>query len=751
MTFAKKAVCVMLTLLMLMSCMVINVFAADGGSFTVKSSPSEVNPGDTVTVTVNLDKAMEAVGGLEFNLTYDATALKVTGATKGSFLDVTINKNNPGYVVFSATANDEGSGDNLPASAVLMTVEFTVEDGASGNISVGMNMKNYFDIDFADYDYTVNPATITIKGAACDHSSAAKEAGQAATHTVAGFKDSWYCKDCDKYFADEACTAEIGDATAYATWKDEGGAGYIDAQGHTYGDWQKDDDKHWKECGCGNKINEAAHTMTVTSTTPATCTTDGSEISTCSACGYTKNETIPATDHNWDTKWTSDGTNHWHKCLNAGCTEKNSEAACSGGKAATCQAKAVCSVCEKAYGELADHDYDTAWTSGDDGHWHECKNCDAKTAIENHSGGNATCTEKAKCLICEAEYGEKADHDFTSSDYQQDGENGHKVKCKNCDAYGDTVAHTFDKTNCAEKATCTACGYEREAGKHIWGDLIVDMQPGCASEGHGHKVCESCSAQSEDIPIEAKGHEYKAPQFSWSSNYKSCDAKFYCKNCSEMHTEKCNVTSETTPSTCKDAGKTVYTATAIFKEYNNGEECKDTKEDTLPLAEHTFGNEVLEVPATCTENGTKAHFECSVCDKLFVLDGEKYVEVSAEDLVIPATDHDWTDWNVTKEASCTEEGSQTRVCKNDRTHVETEAIAKLPHDYKDGICTVCGAKEPVNPVDPVNPTDNTPTTNNTPADPTKPATGDAGVGVWVALLTVSALFGTAIVVKKRHA
>lgn len=61
-----------------------------------------------------------------------------------------------------------------------------------------------------------------------------------------------------------------------------------------------DQDYHWEECACGATRNKTEHTWgepEVTKT--ATCTEPGEETFTCSVCGATKMETIPATGHSW--------------------------------------------------------------------------------------------------------------------------------------------------------------------------------------------------------------------------------------------------------------------------------------------------------------------------------------------------------------------------------------------------------------------------------------------------------------------
>ncbi len=81
--------------------------------------------------------------------------------------------------------------------------------------------------------------------------------------------------------------------------------------------------------------------------------------------------------------------------------------------------------------------------------------------------------------------------------------------------------------------------------------------------------------------------------------------------------------------------------------------------------EHTYGDWVETIPATCTEEGLKTR-SCTIC-------GE------SETAPIPATGHSFGDWTVTTEPSCTEGGEQTRSCHCGET--ETEALEALGHDY----------------------------------------------------------------------
>ena len=68
--------------------------------------------------------------------------------------------------------------------------------------------------------------------------------------------------------------------------------------------------------------------------------------------------------------------------------------------------------------------------------------------------------------------------------------------------------------------------------------------------------------------------------------------------------------------------------------YDTCSRCDYTTYEEIPIAEHTYGNLIAEVPADCETTGIAAHYECSVCHKLFVYEDEEYVEVEESDLII---------------------------------------------------------------------------------------------------------------------
>ena len=162
------------------------------------------------------------------------------------------------------------------------------------------------------------------------------------------------------------------------------GAEYGDVLGHDFTtSWTHDDNMHWKQCSrCDKKDDVGPHTWdNGTITTAPTCTKAGEETYSCTKCGATKIEPIPATGHSWKSDWTSDATHHWHECANENCdvtdnAGKNGYAEHSGGKA-TCTQNAVCEICKAGYG------------SPDPNNHTDLKHIDAKAATAAEEGNIA--------------------------------------------------------------------------------------------------------------------------------------------------------------------------------------------------------------------------------------------------------------------------------------------------------------------------------------------------------------------------
>ena len=168
---------------------------------------------------------------------------------------------------------------------------------------------------------------------------------------------------------------------------------------------------------------------------------------------------------------------------------------------------------------------------------------------QHHTGGTATCTEKAKCSLCGAEYGELAPHTLTKKEAQ----------APTCTEPGN-IAYWI----------CSVCNklFRDEAGTQV------------ITEG--------------ETVDPATDHDWKIT-YTWSEDNTTCTAKRVCKNdASHTETATATVTSEPTKApTCTEMGETTYTAK--FNEDWAKEQTKTVMD--IPATGHHYVN------GYCTECG----------------------------------------------------------------------------------------------------------------------------------------------------
>ena len=327
----------------------------------------------------------------------------------------------------------------------------------------------------------------------------------------------------------------------------------------------------------------------------------------------------------------------------------------------------------------------------------------------HHTGGTATCTEKAKCDLCGAEYGDFLPHSLTKTEAKAPtctvvGNEAYWT-CGNCGKYfsdgnGNTeiikdswiisaINHDWndavytwsdDGSTCTATRTCkNDSAHTEKATATVTG--AQTKAPTCTQMGETTYTAafEASWAMTQtkvlaDIP--AIGHSYGEPVWSWSEDGKTCKVTFTCEK-DETHKETpvVKVTSAVKkPATCTETGVTTYTATVEF----NGQTHKDTKDVAdLPATGHSYGKPVWnwsEDGKTCTVTFT--------CEK-----DENHKESPKVDVTSA----------VKKPATCTETGVTTYTATvefNGQTYTDTKDVADIPatgHSYDNGKCTVCGA------------------------------------------------------------
>ena len=154
---------------------------------------------------------------------------------------------------------------------------------------------------------------------------------------------------------------------------------------------------------CGGEYGEiAAHSFTTEKAeaqylkSAATCTEKAVYYKSCAVCGLSSEGTADEAtffsgnvlDHDWGT-WTSNGDGtHTRTCTVDGCSAGTQTENCI-----DANKDHKCDICDYIISECADDNKD-----------HKCDYCGKK--LTEHTGGKATCKDKAKCEVCGAEYGE---------------------------------------------------------------------------------------------------------------------------------------------------------------------------------------------------------------------------------------------------------------------------------------------------------------------------------------------------------
>ena len=396
----------------------------------------------------------------------------------------------------------------------------------------------------------------------------------------------YQCSLCNKYFTETKVETTLKALTG-------------STPSHNYGNWVNTDaDQHWKECGCGNKIEVGDHKY------DNTCDT------TCNTCGHVRTIT-----HSYSNTWSDDGTNHWHECTV--CHDKKDLGTHTGGTA-TCQTKKECSVCHLTYGDFAPCDY--------------VENHDAKYLVSK-----ATCVSQAiykkSCSVCGTA------HATETFKYGTVNANNH---------VGGTYVEGQRESDCVTPGytgdiKCQSCRQIITSGSNLaLGDHVPESVWSTDSTHHW-KECKTVGCGNL---IDKAEH---------SGGTATCKAKAVCATCNvEYGTVNANNhVGETEirgaePATCDKDG---YTGDTWCKD------CNTKIKDGEPIPAGHKTTEVPANPATHEAAGNIKYYTCSGCSLLFA-DAEAKTEIKAEDTVVAKGEHSYGEWvntdaeNHWKECAC---------------------------------------------------------------------------------------------------
>ena len=255
-------------------------------------------------------------------------------------------------------------------------------------------------------------------------------------------------------------------------------------------------------------------------------------------------------------------------------------------------------------------------------------------------GHDATCTtggiEERECSICH----KHEERSFEARDHSWNN--------------GEITTEASSDEDGIVTFTCTACGATRTAritysegscpdmDEHVWGEGVETAAATCRSSGMIEYECTKCHASIKyETTIDPLAHD-------WSEWAPVAGHEATCME---------NGTSE---------------------RYCRNEGCTERETRVDEAQGHNWkpvdGDDTEYEPATCAQTGRRT-VECSVCH-------ERRPEI------IPALKtHDWGDWEVRTEPTCTEVGLEERVCRTSDEHREFRPVAPLGHSWDNGTVT----------------------------------------------------------------
>ncbi len=166
------------------------------------------------------------------------------------------------------------------------------------------------------------------------------------------------------------------------------------------------------------------------------------------------------------------------------------------------------------------------------------------------------------------------------------------------------------------------------------------------------------------------------------------------ENYTVVHTHYYKLVDEVAASCTTNGTKAHFTCSGCDKLFVLDEDdnyVEATAESLVILAGHNYGTLVESVASTCKDNGHVAYYKCSGCNKYF---DENKAEISAIEL--PLVEHTYGDWiaevAATNEANGTKGHYHCSVCEKnfdaEKVELETIVIPKIEHTYGDFIAEV---------------------------------------------------------------
>ncbi|MBQ3100509.1 MAG: S-layer homology domain-containing protein [Clostridia bacterium] len=685
----------------------ITLFAMTSGSVsanvltpTITLESIEAEVGDELSIKVLIENN-PGIWGMDLRISYDKSVLTLTSVDNGDFYQETEwTKGNLNGDVYILSYEANGLYDVTASSGVLAVLNFKISDTAEVGdyaVSAFYNPGDIININFDDINFTVVNGTVRV----------APKSTRVTGVTI-----------------DERMTVEIGetkipgftvfpaDATNQAVTFKSSDTSIATVDSVT---------------GAVTGVNEGTATITVTTVDgtfidtctvtvpyscqilghvwsswivakPATCDETGMQGRACTVCFTYESDVIPATGHAWG-EWTVTtsetcitGGEETRICAN--CNEVETEVI-PAGEHTKVHVDIIAPKCH--YTGNIEYEYctecDTHWTM--DGIITNRKNVvlpRLKDTADHYKAKDPTCLELGNveywyCDECDQYWLDEALTQLVPRQRVLIETLAHTI------AHVDAVKPTCMQEGNMEYQYCSVCATHWTMDGRLTnaqnvklglGDHVitkVDAKDATCTENGNveYQYCSVCGTywtmdgmitNSKNVITPATGHSYDPANGTWNWNLDaepvSATYTVTCANCGETKVYDATVTATV------DGDKIIYTATVegdIFVGAVTNEYVKD-----FALG-HVWSEWIITTNPTCTEEGTELR-TCANCD-------------TTETKPISATGvHIFGEWVVTTEPTTTAKGEKIRKCENcDAT--ETEKIEKLEMtnpftDIKDG-------------------------------------------------------------------
>ena len=420
------------------------------------------------------------------------------------------------------------------------------------------------------------------------------------TCTTDGNVEYWECSLCQKDFSDDKGTAEITDIVKSAL----------------------------------------GHSLIKTDEKAPTCTDDGNTAYwTCTECKNIFSDdaglnqttladvTVFATGHTWSNDWSSDGTGHWHDCVNANCpiTENNQKvgyAVHTPGDEATETTPQTCDVCGYELAPALGHIHtnhltfiaevpETCTADGVKAHYE----CECGKLFADDQAATEVTLESLKI----------AAHHTYGTDWESDNDDNHYHVCSVCSDKADVTPHSYDNgvittpatetTEGVKTYTCYVCHHTKtETVPKLSHTHSLSVDYSKDETGHWH----ACSGCDEKVDFEAHTEDSGTVTVQPTETTEGIRA-YSCTVCGYV------TRTETIPALNSEHTHSYGTAWK-YDSTNHWHECSCGEK--TDISQHISNGGVITVPPTATTAGVRV-YSCYICGYAFRTE------------TIPATGYDY--------------------------------------------------------------------------------------------------------------